>query len=188
MFDDLKKGIQALNDKELERISLAETLDINEAICDVISPEFLTETADMTDITAAGTPFNDKINSLVQDLQFHNQDYLGMSEEDAQNFNPDQHLSGGSAVSAPLTEALLTGTKLSEDNMDGPMDADMYDDAACDYVPVAAKTASTNNDYAAEQIDTLAGMNIDDLLADISEDDIADDTSSDDSGADNEDD
>ena len=55
-------------------------------ICDTVFEEQVA----ITNLTNSGTPRNQSLDDTVNSLMFHNQDHLGMSEEDASNFDPDQ--------------------------------------------------------------------------------------------------
>jgi hypothetical protein len=85
MFNILNEDIQNMNDFELAELSLKETLSIEETICDVLFDEQIAN----VNLTNSGTPHNQSLDDTVNSLMFHNQDHLGMSEEDVANFDPD---------------------------------------------------------------------------------------------------
>lgn len=112
MFNILNEEISSLNDFELAELSLKETLSVEEAICDTIFNE---EAMTAVPLTKSGTPHNQGLDDMINSLMFHNQDHLGMSEEDATNFDPDNaNLDLGKDAlqskdsSMDLVEALLT--------------------------------------------------------------------------------
>lgn len=86
MFNTLQEDINQMSDEELMAISLKETLSLEEMICDTVFEEAVA----VTNLTHSGTPHNQNLDDTVNSLMFHNQDHLGMSEEDAANFDPDQ--------------------------------------------------------------------------------------------------
>lgn len=86
MFNTLQEDINQMSDDELMAISLKETLSLEEMICDTVFEEAVA----ITNLTHSGTPHNQSLDDTVNSLMFHNQDHLGMSEEDASNFDPDQ--------------------------------------------------------------------------------------------------
>lgn len=86
MFNTLQEDINQMSDDELMAISLKETLSLEEMICDTVFEEAVA----ITNLTHSGTPHNQSLDDTVNSLMFHNQDHLGMSEEDAANFDPDQ--------------------------------------------------------------------------------------------------
>ena len=138
MFNDLTKGISSLNEAELEEISLKETLSLEEAICDTIFPDSLKENAQIAGLTKAGTPIDAQMNDIVSGLQFHNQDYLGIPEDDAHNFDPDNNLDSHSrGTENKLVEQLLgikesyTDVNVEEDeNLDADEDDEFADEDA----------------------------------------------------------
>lgn len=85
MFNTLQEDINQMSDEELMAISLKETLSLEEMICDTVFEEAVA----VTNLTHSGTPRNQNLDDTVNSLMFHNQDHLGMSEEDATNFDPD---------------------------------------------------------------------------------------------------
>ena len=86
MFNTLLEDINQMSDDELAEISLRETLSLEEMICDTVFEEQVA----ITNLTNSGTPRNQSLDDTVNSLMFHNQDHLGMSEDDASNFDPDQ--------------------------------------------------------------------------------------------------
>lgn len=94
MFTTLKQSINEMNAQELEAISLAETLSLEEALCDVASDEFVNE-ATSTD-TGRDMPADGSFNASefagdAESLQFYNQEQIpGMDDEDMDDMaNPD---------------------------------------------------------------------------------------------------
>jgi hypothetical protein len=104
-----KEKIKLLEQKELEELSLQETLSAEEAVCDAMEPRFLVETADLpkSDSDLAGMA-DLKSDGDFDKYQFFNQDQvMGVTDEDLYDItNPDKPLTGtsinedGSAVKA----------------------------------------------------------------------------------------
>jgi len=93
MSNTLKEAVQAKSDAELEALSLAETLSIEEAVCDAVDGPFLLETADLPLSTSPGALPS---SSEFDKYQIWNQNYIGgVDEEDLHDMlDPDDQDAG----------------------------------------------------------------------------------------------
>ena len=120
MFNELNESIEDMNYEEMEAMSFKETLSLEEAVCEVIANDNMKGN---TSLTPGKSPYHGDIDSLVNSLMFHNQDHIGLPEEDMMNYDPDANLSTGgrSAISSMSSEddsVSLVESLLSEDNSD----------------------------------------------------------------------
>jgi hypothetical protein len=129
MFSELKKGIEEANQRELEAISLRETLSLEEAICDMADEKFVTEATalavgkDLPDSVKAGDFTTD-----AESYMFHNQDRLpGLDQEDLEDIATHPHGAAPSHVSesVSLLDYLLEG---KGSDCDGDGEEDKKDD------------------------------------------------------------
>ena len=103
MQSTISTKINELSYEELERISLQETLNVEEAICDAASPIFLRESADIPEDTNSikellkGTSEYDK-------YQIFNQNYItGVSADEAHEmYDPDSNVDGKERIDVDM--------------------------------------------------------------------------------------
>lgn len=106
--------IKLMSESEWAELSLAETLCVEEAVCDAAEPLFLTETAVMPN----GASDMPEIAGDFDKYQFFNQDQIaGIGNDDLEDmFDPDSK----NPSSTELSEEVATHTSL---NKDGDIDA-----------------------------------------------------------------
>ena len=119
MFNELNESIEDMNYEEMEAMSFKETLSLEEAVCEVIANDNM---KGKTSLTPGKSPYHGDIDSLVNSLMFHNQDHIGLPDEDMMNYDPDANIGnvgGKSAISTMSSEddsvSLVEGL-LSEEN------------------------------------------------------------------------
>jgi hypothetical protein len=156
MFNTLNEEIQELNYIELEEKSMAETLSLEEFLCDAIFESYKDvgedlkgETGEKGQTKAPGEADMDK--DIEQHSIFNRNNLSGISDEELENYNPDvvatKHMSSrklneGNSLLRYLTEQEDEEGNIPEDEFD---EGDNYDDTDFQIT----KINGLNSDYSA---------------------------------------
>ena len=108
-MNTLKNKIELADQEVWEKLSLKETMSLEEAVCDLADPQFLFETADMS---MDPTKVSDlKGMKEFDDFQVFNQNYItGFNDADLQDmYDPDNKGGHTTEGDKPMNEGMMAG-------------------------------------------------------------------------------